>query len=172
MIFFKRRGGAGIKKLVQKTAEFVIAEFEYNGISTSVAKAAQAAVGKGSNNTSKNSNFYSNGSDVEGIVAYTFDFSEIPQDAQNISVSCAVKGGRENASKGKIEVTAYVIVSSWASQRGSTISYTATSSSVKTIDVGTVTRAELDTLYLQVAVAYYGGHIDGATMTVTYEVYE
>lgn len=170
MVFFKKRVGTiETKKLVQKTATFVISAFGiYSNIQSSKLSAAKAAVGHGSDNTATNNNFYSSGSSRIGYVTYTFDASEIPQDAQNISVSCAVKGGRENASQGKTDVSVYVN----SSQRGSTISYTTTASSVKTIDVGTVTRAELDTLYLQVDVAYYGGHIDGATLTVTYEVYE
>lgn len=169
MVFFKKRGGVEAKKLVQKTADFVISELSNStGISSAYLKYARAAVGKGSDNTATNSNFYSSGSGTTGHVTYKFDTSEIPQDAQNISVSCSVKGGRESASQGQTNATVYVS----ASKRGETIYYTATASSVKTIDVGTVTRAELDTLYLQVDVGYYGGHIDGATLTVTYEVYE
>ena len=170
MVFFKKRVGTlETKKLVQKTVNLVISELSNStGISSSYLKYARAAVGKGSDNTATTSNFYSSGSGTTGHVTYKFDTSEIPQDAQNISVSCSAKGGRESASQGKTDATVYVS----SSKRGSTIYYTATASSVKTIDVGTVTRAELDTLYLQVDVGYYGGHIDGATLTVTYEVYE
>lgn len=165
MVFFRRRGS--VNTLVQKTISVVIAAYTESGVMNP--QNAEAAVGKGADNTATNSNFYARTQYSTGYVTYTFDFSEIPQDAQNISVSCAVKGGRESASQGKTEAAMYVTATD---KRGSTISYTTTASSVKTIDVGTVTRAELDTLYLQVKVAYYGGHIDGATMTVTYEVYE
>lgn len=131
---------------------------------------AQYAVGHSAENPySSSNNMYASQSTI-GHAAYTFDFSDIPENAviTNVEVRCA--GHRENSSVSSTYV-ARVELYSGSTQKGSTYELTSTSTYKFTLpDVGTWTRAELQDAELWFLVGYYGGLLCGATWEVTYTI--
>ena len=131
---------------------------------------AQYAVGHSAENPySSSNNMYASQSTI-GHAAYTFDFSDIPENAviTNVEVRCA--GHRESSSVSSTYV-ARVELYSGSTQKGSTYELTSTSTYKFTLpDVGTWTRAELQDAELWFLVGYYGGLLCGATWEVTYTI--
>ena len=131
---------------------------------------AQYAVGHSAENPySSSNNMYASQSTI-GHAAYTFDFSDIPENAviTNVEVRCA--GHRESSSVSSTYV-ARVELYSGSTQKGSTYELTSTSTYQFTLpDVGTWTRAELQDAELWFLVGYYGGLLCGATWEVTYTI--
>lgn len=129
----------------------------------------QHAIGNGSDSASSSGNDYaSGGSGSTAYINYSFDFSDIPENATIDSVSLSVKGHCENASQSSeiARCQAY----SGTTSKGSSIDFTSTSDTVKEMSVGTWTRAELQTAILRFTIGYYGGKLVGATWEVTYSV--
>ena len=131
---------------------------------------AQYAVGHSAESPySSSNNMYASQSTI-GHATYTFDFSDIPENATitNVEVRCA--GHRESSSVSSTYV-ARVKLYSGSTQKGSTYELTSTSTYQFTLpDVGTWTRAELQEAELWFLVGYYGGLLCGATWEVTYTV--
>lgn len=126
-------------------------------------------IGKGSDTSSSSGNDYaSGGSGSTAYINYSFDFSDIPEDATIDSVSVKVKGHCENASQSseRAELQLY----SGSSTKGSMSEFTSTSDTVITMTPGTWTRAELQNAILRFTIGYYGGKVVGATFEVTYSV--
>lgn len=126
-------------------------------------------IGKGSNTANSSGNDYaSGGSSSTAYINYSFDFSDIPEDATIDSVSVTVKGHCENANQSseRAELQLY----SGNSTKGSMSEFTSSSDTVITMTPGTWTRAELQNAILRFTIGYYGGKLVGATFEVTYSV--
>ena len=125
------------------------------------------AIGKGADTSAVSGNDYSNGgSSSKAYIYYSFDFSEIPEDATISSVACQVKGHAENTSRSTCNVQLYV---GTTTAKGSVSKFTSTSAQTLTLTTGTWTRSEVDDMRLRFEIGYYGGLINGATVTISYE---
>lgn len=126
----------------------------------------QNAIGKGSDTTAVSGNDYaSGGSSSKAYIYYSFDFDAIPDSATIDSVECTVKGHAENTSRSTCNVQLYVGTST---AKGSSSKFTSTSAQTLTLTTGTWTVAEVKDMRLRFEIGYYGGLINGATVTVTY----
>lgn len=104
---------------------------------------AQYAVGHSAENPySSSNNMYASQSTI-GHAAYTFDFSDIPENATITNVKVTCTGHRESSSVSSTYV-ARVELYSGSTQKGSTYELTSTSNyTFELPDVGSWTRAEL-----------------------------
>ena len=129
----------------------------------------QQAIGKGSDTANASGNDYSSGgSGSSAYIDYSFDFSDIPENAIIESMSVTVKGHCESTSNSSEIATLRLYSGSTA--KGSESEFTSTSDSVITMTTGTWTREELEDAKLRFTIGYYGGRVVGATWTVTYSV--
>ena len=102
-----------------------------------------------------------------GYGDFSFDFSNIPENAIITSVEVKCYGAVESASQSTSH--ADISLFSGNTQKGSTQSFTSSTNSIITISTpGTWTRTELQSAKLRFSVGYYGGHIFGITWNVTY----
>lgn len=125
----------------------------------------QNAIGKGADTDAVSGNDYaSGGSSSTAHIDYSFEFADIPEDAEIIEVSCQVKGHLENKSRSKANLQLYA----GTVAKGSASKFSSTSAQTITLTTGTWTRAEIDNLKLRFTIGYYGGLVNGATVTVTY----
>ena len=125
----------------------------------------QNAIGKGADTDAVSGNDYaSGGSSSTAHIDYSFEFADIPEDAEIIEVSCQVKGHLENKSRSTANLQLYA----GTVAKGSASKFSSTSAQTITLTTGTWTRAEIDNLKLRFTIGYYGGLVNGATVTVTY----
>lgn len=123
------------------------------------------AIGKGADTDAVSGNDYaSGGSSSTAHIDYSFEFADIPEDAEIIAVSCQVKGHLENKSRSTANLQLYA----GTVAKGSASKFSSTSAQTITLTTGTWTRAEIDNLKLRFTIGYYGGLVNGATVTVTY----
>lgn len=123
------------------------------------------AVGKGANTSAVSGNDYSNGgSSSTAHIDYDFEF-DIPEEATIVSVECQVKGHAENTSRSTANLQLYA----GTTAKGSVSKFTSTSAQTVTLTTGTWTRSEIDSLKLRFTIGYYGGLVNGATVTITYQ---
>lgn len=123
------------------------------------------AIGKGADTAAVSGNDYSNGgSSSTAHIDYSFDFEGIPDNADIVSVECDVKGHLENKSRSTANLQLY----SGSTAKGSVSKFSSTSAQTVSLSTGTWTRAEIDNLILRFTIGYYGGLVNGATVTVTY----
>lgn len=123
------------------------------------------AVGKGSDTSAVSGNDYSNGgSSSTAHIDYSFEFEGIPEEAEIVEVECTVKGHLESASRSTANLQLYA----GSTAKGSVSKFTSTSAQTVTLTTGTWTRSEIDSLTLRFTIGYYGGLVNGATVTVTY----
>lgn len=123
------------------------------------------AIGKGADTAAVSGNDYSNGgSSSTATISYAFEFPDIPEDAEIDSVTCQVKGHLENTSRSTANLQLYA----GSTAKGTQTKFTSTSAKTVTVTAGSWTRAEIDTMTLRFTIGYYGGLINGATVTVTY----
>ena len=102
-----------------------------------------------------------------GYGDFSFDFSDIPENAIITSVEVKCYGAVESSSQSTSH--ADIRLFSGNTQKGSTQSFTSSTNSIITISTpGTWTRTELQSAKLRFSVGYYGGHIFGITWNVTY----
>lgn len=125
---------------------------------------ASACIDTSAETGTSTSNMYSSGQSTTGIVDYSFDLSSIPSNATIESVSCEVKAHEENASRSAFTLQLY----SGSTAKGSATTVSGTSNTIYTLDTGTWTRAELDSLILHTTYGYYGGLVAGATLVIEY----
>lgn len=126
----------------------------------------QSAIGKGSDTSAVSGNDYaSGGSSSKAYIFYSFDFDSIPDNATIDSVECTVKGHAENTSRSTCNLQLYVGTST---AKGSSSKFTSTSAQTLTLTTGTWTVAEVKDMRLRFEIGYYGGLVNGATVTVTY----
>ena len=138
---------------------------DYTSQSINSTSGLNACIGTSADEGTSTSNVYSSDSSTTGYVYYTFDLSDIPSNATINSMSCVVKAHEENASRSTMTVQLYA----GSTAKGSVTTVSGTSNANYTLDVGTWTRAELDSLQMVMSVGYYGGLIAGATLTISYE---
>ena len=123
------------------------------------------AIGKGADTSAVSGNDYANGgSSSQAHIDYEFEF-DIPEDATIVSVACQVKGHAENTSRSTASLQLYA----GSTAKGSVSKFTSTSAQTVTLTTGTWTRAEVDNLKLRFTIGYYGGLVNGATVTITYQ---
>lgn len=123
------------------------------------------AIGKGADTSAVSGNDYaSGGSSSTAYIEYSFEFDGIPEDADIVSVECQVKGHLENTSRSTAKLHLYA----GSTAKGSESKFTSTSAQTITLTTGTWTRAEIDHLKLRFTIGYYGGLVNGATVSVTY----
>ena len=124
------------------------------------------AIGKGADTSAVSGNDYSNGgSSSTAHIDYKFEFEDIPDNADIISVTCQVKGHLENTSRSTATLQMY----HGSTAKGTQTKFTSTSAQTITVSCGTWSREEVDDMYLRFTIGYYGGLINGATVTVEYE---
>lgn len=131
----------------------------------------QSTIGKGSDTANRTGNDYfstTQGGSGSTWIDYYFDFSSIPTGATISSVTVTVKGHCEDASQSR-EI-ANVQLYSGTTAKGTSVDFTSTTDSVKTMSPGTWTQAELQDAKMRFTIGVYGGLISGATWTVVYEV--
>lgn len=123
------------------------------------------AIGKGADTSAVSGNDYSNGgSSSTARIDYRFEFEGIPDNADIVSVECDVKGHLENKSRSTANLQLY----SGSTAKGSVSKFSSTSAQTVSLSTGTWTRSEIDNLILRFTIGYYGGLVNGATVTVTY----
>ena len=127
------------------------------------------AIGNGADTAAASGNDYASSSGSTASINYAFDFSEIPSTATIKSMTLQVKGHCESTSSSseKAELRVYI----GYTPKSAAISFTSTSAQTLTIDFTgyTMTVAELKAAVLRFTIGYYGGLVNGATWTVTYE---
>lgn len=126
------------------------------------------AIGKSSDAASASGNDYCSSSGSTAHIDYSFDFSDIPENATIDSVAVSVKGHCESTSNSSEVATLRLYSGSTA--KGSETEFTSTSDTVVNMTTGTWTRAELQNAILRFTIGYYGGRVVGATWTVTYSI--
>lgn len=132
----------------------------------------QSAVGQGSDtsNSSGGNNYASGGSSSTAYVDYSFGISGIPSNATITGISCSVKGKAESSTMDSSHF-AKVCLYLDGTAIGDEAQFTSTSDSVITATATTLPSvSELDGLTLRFSVAYYGGNVVGATLSITYTV--
>lgn len=121
------------------------------------------AIGKGSDTSAVSGNDYVNSSGSTAVIAYSFAF-DIPANATIDSVECTVKGHCENTSRSTATLQLYA----GSTAKGSSTKFSSTSAQTLTLTTGTWTREEIDNMALHFTIGYYGGLVNGATVTVHY----
>lgn len=132
----------------------------------------QSAVGQGSDtsNSSGGNNYASGGSSSTAYVDYSFGISGIPSNATITGISCSVKGKAESSTMDSSHF-AKVCLYLDGTAIGDEAQFTSTSDSVITATATTLPSvSELDGLTLRFSVAYYGGNVVGATLSISYTV--
>ena len=129
----------------------------------------QNAIGKGADTAAASGNDYCSSRNSYAYVYYTFDFSSIPNGANIISVACQVKGHAENTSQSSERARCQLYVGT-SIAKGSYSDFTSTSAQTLTLTTGTWTYEEVQDMTLCFTMGYYGGLVNGATVTVTYEL--
>lgn len=129
---------------------------------------ASQCIGVSADDGTATSNMYSSGSNTTGIVDYSFDLSSIPSSVTISSISCRVMAHEENESRSVFTVQLY----SGNTAKGSSTTVSGTANNIYTLDCGSWTRAELDTLILHTTYGYYGGLVAGCTLSIVYTMAE
>lgn len=129
----------------------------------------QNAIGKGADTAAASGNDYCSSRNSYAYVYYTFDFSSIPNGANIISVACQVKGHAEDTSQSSERARCQLYVGT-STAKGSYSDFTSTSAQTLTLTTGTWTYEEVQDMTLCFTMGYYGGLVNGATVTVTYEL--
>lgn len=146
------------------TAEAYPASFTSTGMNST--SNLGSCIGVSAENGTATANAYSSGQNTTGYAYYSFDLSDIPADAVITSVACSVKAHEENASRSAFSLQLYA----GSTSKGSATTVDGTSNAVYTLNTGSWSRAELDSLVLRASFGYYGGLVAGATLTVAYTV--
>lgn len=148
--------------IVQRTVESYPTAYATSG--TINGTRYRNAIGKGADTAAVSGNDYSNGgSSSTATIDYSFEF-DIPEEADIISVACQVKGHAENTSRSTANLQLYA----GSTAKGSVSKFTSTSAQTVTLTTGTWTRSEVDNMKLRFTIGYYGGLVNGATVTITY----
>jgi hypothetical protein len=131
---------------------------------------AQYAVGRSAENPYSSSNNMYASNNSTGYAAYSFDFSDIPNNAtiENVEVKCY--GHRESSTISSTYVSQCILY------QGSTaisdeVDFPSTSNSMITVIPTTLpTRDQLDNITLRHYVGYYGGLVLGISFNITYSI--
>ena len=130
----------------------------------------QSAIGYSAENpSSQTGNDYCNSSGNTATIYYHFNFDDIPENATIDSMSVRACGHLESTSNSSevAELNTYY----GTTAKGTTVSYTSTSNTIKEISPGTWTVAQLrDDARVGFTIGYYGGLVVGITWEVTYSI--
>lgn len=128
------------------------------------------AIGKSAENpdSSTNNVYHPSAQSNNTFIDYYFDFSEIPVDATIDSISVKVAGHYETVSN--YTTVAKCTLYSGTSEKGSSASFSSTSSQVLTLTPGTWNRAELAEGFLRFEIGVAGGLVTGVTWTVNWSL--
>ena len=127
------------------------------------------AIGKGSDTSAVTGNDYCSSRNSYANIYYAFDFSEIPDGAEIVSVECSVKGHAESTSSSGHRARCQLYVGT-STAKGSYTDFTSTSVQTLDLTTGTWTLAEVRDMHLCFTIGYYGGLVNGATATVVYSI--
>lgn len=127
------------------------------------------AIGKGSDTSAVTGNDYCSSRNSYANIYYAFDFSEIPDGAEIVSVACSVKGHAESTSSSGHRARCQLYVGT-STAKGSYTDFTSTSAQTLDLTTGTWTLAEVRDMHLCFTIGYYGGLVNGATATVVYSI--
>ena len=131
---------------------------------------AQYAVGRSAENPYSSSNNMYASSNSTGYAAYSFDFSDIPNNATIDDVEVKCYGHRESNTISSTYVSQCILY------QGSTaisdeVDFPSTSNSMITVIPTTLpTRSQLDNVTLRHYVGYYGGLVLGISFNITYSI--
>lgn len=112
-------------------------------------------------------NVYSSKSGVTATIKYSFDFSELPENAIIDVVEVKVGGHLENTTKSLTQGMKLQLYSG-ENEKGDSACFSKTSHEVITMPTAEWTREELQSAYLLFTFGYYGGLIGGVDFNVTY----
>lgn len=126
--------------MATETKTFYPGAYDSGASSVQSVTDATNPVGKGSTNTTYATIYLVTGSRATTTIYWPFDLSAIPSGAEIDSVSCKVKASVSNTSNVS---SASVKLYSGSTSKGSSTSILSTSTSAKTLSVGTWTRSEL-----------------------------
>lgn len=123
------------------------------------------AIGKGADTSAVSGNDYaSGGSSSKAYIYYSFEF-DIPEVATIESCTCQVKGHLENTSRSTAQLDIMCGSTSKATNK-----FTSTSAQTITLNASSMTVTEANDVKLMFTIGYYGGLINGATMTIVYSI--
>ena len=106
-----------------------------------------------------------------GWIIYSFDFSEIPENASITSVTVKCYGAKEGATTSDSQHVAKIGLYTNDILKSSEQQFTSASNQLITItNPGTWTRSELQNAKLRFTVGYYGGRLGGITWIVNYTI--
>ena len=125
------------------------------------------AVGKGSDTSAVTGNDYCSSRNSYANIFYAFDFSSIPDGSEIVSVECSVKGHAESTSSSGHRARCQLYVGT-STAKGSYTDFTSTSAQTIDLTTGTWTLDEVRDMRLCFTIGYYGGLVNGATVTVVY----
>ena len=119
---------------------------------------------------SSTSNIYSSGSGTTGYTDYSFGINEsdFPSNSTITAVTCAVTGHCESTSQSSEMSRVQLYVDGAAS--GNYEDFGSTSNTTVNLTAGTVALSDVDAITLRHSVGYYGGLVNGATLSITYTV--
>ena len=148
--------------------------FTANNVTTSGIQSgssyAEYAVGYSAENynySGEDRNMYAS-SNSTGYAQYSFNFSDIPSNANIESVEAICYGHRESSTISSTYVSLCVLMLG-NSQASEEVDFPSTSDTTITVPANvTITRSQLDNLTLRHYVGYYGGLVLGITLKVTY----
>lgn len=159
-------GGAQSESNVLGTYTLVSGSFNGSGESY-----FQGLVGKGYDNTTTTSNYYSSGSSIIAVWTYDVSFEGVPDNATITSLYMRVNGHAESTSNNSEYMCAQLISGNTALSDELNFKNVGTSNSTQTVTANvTPTIAQLENLKVQCRLGYYGGAINGATVYLEYEV--
>lgn len=162
----QHQGGASEESNVLGTYTLVSGGFNGSGESY-----FQGLVGKGYDNTTTTSNYYSSGSSTIAVWTYDVSFEGIPDNATINSLYMRVNGHAESTSQSSEYMCVRLISGSTNLSDELNFKSVGTSNSTQTVTANvTPTIAQLENLKVQCRLGYYGGAINGATVYLEYEV--
>ena len=154
---------------VAHTTDFTANDVTTSGIQSG-SSYAEYTVGYSAENYNSNGedrNMYASSSST-GYAQYSFDFSDIPSNANIESVEAFCYGHRESSTISSTYVSLCVLMLG-SSQASEEVDFPSTSDTTITVPANVaITRSQLDNLTLRHYVGYYGGLVLGITLKVTY----
>lgn len=129
----------------------------------------QGLVGKGVNNTTTNSNYYSSGSDIITVFTYDMSFTDLPAGSVITRVYCEVNGHAESTSATNEYMCVQLISGNTELSPEFNFKTAGTSNTTQTLEATVIpSRTQIAVMKLKCRLGRYGGAINGATCYVQY----
>lgn len=149
------------------TLTFVPNDVTTSGIQSGSSYAQHAVGNSAEDPYSSSSNMYASQYST-GYAAYSFDFSDIPNNATIEEIEVRCYGHRESSTIDSSHVSQCILYQS-STAVSEEVDFPSTSSSIITLTPNTtITRSELDDITVRHYVGYYGGLVTGISFQVTY----